>query len=480
MDADGRKCTKEAPGAKWVESRFYTVQIFIDGKPKLVKGYTDKAASAQMGAKMEREKAQGEQGLQDIYKSHRRRTITEHIAEWVAELVQLGRDDAYIAPCKARMERLAKECGWGTLGAISADSFCKWRETAMTNAAHNRKDRSKLVPALMASRSKNHYLITLRTFCRWCIKRKRIGGNPVADVEKVEESGDVRRERRALTAEELQRLLVAIPEHYRLGYQMLMGTGLRRGELLALRWGDVRLNAPHPFIQLRAATTKSKRADALPLREDLAAVLRKAKGDDVDADRVVKVLPRIPTHQKYLAGAGIAWLDDAGRRADIHCLRHSYGTLLSKGGVSPREAMSLMRHTDMRLTMKVYTDPRIFDLTGAVEKLPMNFCTQTNHQAAQATGTDGKASEPNNTSRLPNDTIIGGDGRSESVSSPSAGLGNCLATIGNTADGVVSTISPLIGGDWQQKTPSGGDGVKERAMGVEPTTFGLESRCSAN
>jgi len=189
--------------------------------------------------------------------------------------------------------------------------------------------------------------------------------SPVADVEKADESGDVRRERRALRAEELVKLLEAVPDHYRLGYQMLMATGLRRGELLALRWGDLRLNAPHPIIQLRAATTKSKRADVLPIRADLAELLRKAKADTQDGDAVVSMLPRIPTHRKYLIAAGIPWQDDAGRRADIHCLRHSYGTLLSKGGVSPREVMSLMRHTDLRLTMKVYTNPRIFDLSGA-------------------------------------------------------------------------------------------------------------------
>lgn len=33
--------------------------------------------------------------------------------------------------------------------------------------------------------------------------------------------------------------------------------------------------------------------------------------------------------------------------------------------------MELMRHTDLRLTMRTYTDPRIFDLAGAVEKLPL-------------------------------------------------------------------------------------------------------------
>jgi integrase len=51
-------------------------------------------------------------------------------------------------------------------------------------------------------------------------------------------------------------------------------------------------------------------------------------------------------------------------------LRHSYGSLLAKSGVASRVALALMRHTDMRLTMNIYTDRRIFDLASAVEKLP--------------------------------------------------------------------------------------------------------------
>lgn len=373
IDAGGRKCRKGTPGAKWAESRFWTVQYFLNGKPKMVKGYTDKGASEQLGAKLERAKAQGEQGLVDPYKAHRKRPLTEHVTDWIGELRQLGRDELYVAPCEARLRRLMSECGWRVLGEIDVDSFCKWRESATVNADHNRKDQSTRTIRSMSPRCKNHYLSTLTTFCRWCVKRRRMAVNPMVDIEKVDESSDVRRERRALNADELGNLLDAVPKHYRLGYQMLMGTGLRRGELLALRWGDVRLSAPHPFIQLRAATTKSKRADVVPLRADLADLLRKAKGDAGEGDSVVKILPRVPTHRKYLMAAGIAWCDDAGRRADIHCLRHSFGTLLSKCGVSPREAMSLMRHSDLRLTMKVYTDPRIFDLGGAVEKLPLKL-----------------------------------------------------------------------------------------------------------
>jgi integrase len=393
VDAQGRRCAKGAPGAKWVESRFYTVKLHLPGEqPKFAKGYTDKGASEQLGGKLERAKAQGLEGLVDPYKQHRKRPLAEHIADWIGELRQLGRDEMYIAPCKARLERLADECGWTVLGDIDADSFCKWRESAVGNADHNREDKASRTIRTMGPVTKNHYLSTLKTFCNWCAhrKQKRMATNPVADVEKVKESDDVRRKRRALSVDELRALLDAVPAHYRLEYQVFMGTGLRRAELLALRWSDVRLNAPHPFIQLRAADTKSDRDDVIPLAAHLAELLAKAKGDADEGDRVVKKLPRIPTHKKYLKAAGIPWLDGAGRRADLHALRHSFGTMLSKSGVSPREVMELMRHTDIRLTMKVYTDPRVFDLSGAVEKLPLNFTASPDAQPALATGTDGR------------------------------------------------------------------------------------------
>ena len=69
-------------------------------------------------------------------------------------------------------------------------------------------------------------------------------------------------------------------------------------------------------------------------------------------------------------------------------------------------------HAAMRLTMNVYTDPRIFDMAGA--------------------------SVPGNV---------------------------------GVSDGMMLTLSG--GGDRQQKTPSGMDGVFKRAKGVEPSTFTL-------
>jgi hypothetical protein len=55
---------------------------------------------------------------------------------------------------------------------------------------------------------------------------------------------------------------------------------------------------------------------------------------------------------------------------DVHALRHTLGTLLSKGNVAPRTAQAAMRHSSLDLTMNVYTDPQLLDVAGALERLP--------------------------------------------------------------------------------------------------------------
>ncbi len=83
--------------------------------------------------------------------------------------------------------------------------------------------------------------------------------------------------------------------------------------------------------------------------------------------------------------------DDRGRTLDVHALRTTFGTLLSKGGVAPRTAQAAMRHADIKLTMGVYTDPKLLDVRGALDALPLLPLGggQGEGEALQATGTGG-------------------------------------------------------------------------------------------
>lgn len=153
---------------------------------------------------------------------------------------------------------------------------------------------------------------------------------------------------------------------------------------------------------LNARDEKNRRGSEIPLRTDLAADIRSWLADRLawaqqaarDTDEpILAALPSddalfdvpdglIRIFDRDLVFAGLARIekrggkevvvktDDRGRTIDIHALRHTFGTHLSKAGVPLRTAQAAMRHSDPSLTANVYTDPKLLDVAGAVASLP--------------------------------------------------------------------------------------------------------------
>ena len=191
-----------------------------------------------------------------------------------------------------------------------------------------------------------------------------------------------------------------------------MLTGLRKGELASLTVAHLHLDDAVPFAALDAADEKNREGNDIALRDDLAADLRDWLADKLRrlqeealADRRRRSRPgcrpirRCSTCRTSCARFSTATCaspaspkrDDRGRTLDVHALRHTFGTLLSKGGVAPRTAQAAMRHSKIDLTMNVYTDPRLLDVRGALDALPSLPLSgdQAEGEALQATGTDG-------------------------------------------------------------------------------------------
>ncbi len=57
-------------------------------------------------------------------------------------------------------------------------------------------------------------------------------------------------------------------------------------------------------------------------------------------------------------------------RVDFHSLRHTFGTALAKAGVAPKVAMDLMRHSDINLTMRLYSHTVLTDRASALATVP--------------------------------------------------------------------------------------------------------------
>ncbi len=66
----------------------------------------------------------------------------------------------------------------------------------------------------------------------------------------------------------------------------------------------------------------------------------------------------------------ICYCDHDGLFADFHGLRHLFISSLERAGVTPKMAQTLARHSDIRLTLGVYTHVELDNQTAAIEALP--------------------------------------------------------------------------------------------------------------
>ncbi len=334
--------------------RKYTIDYTgPDGRRMTVPGFPDYEASEQKGRDLERSAARARVGLEVADPGKALTPFSEVLSAWLADLERAGRDDMYRYNMRKLMEKLAAEIGWSTLASIQAGPMASWLQAA------RRKDKSP--------RTLNQYLETARAFVNWCVKRHYLEGNPLTRIDKAETS-DKRRNRRALTLDELQRLLKIAGRH-RLLYLTAAYTGLRKDELRKLEWGDLDLDAPQPCVRLRAPATKARRDEVLPLHPSLVVELRAARPSDAAPQaRVFTRLPKWATYKKHVERAGIEYYVSRGQ-ADFHALRKTFGTMLQRAGVPMRQAMALMRHTDIKLTANIYTDSALLDTAGEVAKI---------------------------------------------------------------------------------------------------------------
>jgi integrase len=356
-----RRSYRDKTSGKLKKCKTYTIEL-SDGQR--VKGYTDRLASERKASELETAIARGEQGLLDLYAEHKRRPLRHHVGDYLAELSTAGRDDKYRYNIERRLTNTFAGCGWATLADVSLDSFSKWRESGPACGGNAGKKGRKA-----SGKTINQYLETARAFLNWCIKRGRIGNNPLTRAEKVAETKV--RAWRALTVDEARRLIATAPEARRIVYLAAMTTGLRRTELADLTWGDVRLDSPTPFLKLKAEKTKARRSDSLALKAELVAELRAIRPER--AAHEAKVFASIPTIEEMredLKAAEIPWHVPGRGYATFHGLRKTLGTFLALAGVPERVAMEQMRLTDRRLLDETYTDSRVFQLADVVEQLP--------------------------------------------------------------------------------------------------------------
>lgn len=284
-----------------------------------------------------------------------KRPLNELLAAFLDDLRAKGRADATAAKYRKTLGKLFGRARWGLLADVTARSFCEWRA------------QSGLSPKTL-----NDLLGALMTFLTWLYHQRFAMENPLVHVQRIDTRATRQQYRRALNADELRRLLTLAPADRRMIYLFAVSTGIRRGEMLGLRWEDVTLDGDKPSVRARASITKNRKDSELPLTLELARLLRSYRPVDMAPFAPVFLcgLPNFRTFRRDLVRAGVPFKDEQDRRIDFHALRVTFCTNLSLAKVDPRTVMALMRHSDLRLTMKTYTDAAQLQLAEAVAKLP--------------------------------------------------------------------------------------------------------------
>jgi integrase len=371
--------------------KYYTRLTDADGIKRTIPLFRDKTASQQRAAQLQKEIELARAGVVDRYKEHRKTSLIEHLKQYKASLLNKGTTDKQACLVYNRASAVIQGCGFVYFSDISASKVQAY-------LAERRRDG-------LGIRSSNYYLQAMKQFCRWLMADNRAAENPLAYLKGQNANTDIRHARRSLEPDEIRRLLEATavaPKRYgmtgyerSLLYRFAAETGLRANEVRSLKVGD--FDFDNRTVTVKAGYSKRRREDGQPLRLDTAALLQeffkvKMKNAKAFGGTCKQLTKRTSDMIKAdLAEAEIPYVDGAGRYADFHSLRHTTGSLLAASGVHPKVAQSIMRHSDINLTMSRYTHTLTGQEAQAVAGLPDLSLPSSQKQIA--TGTNDKSAD---------------------------------------------------------------------------------------
>lgn len=360
---------------------------------------TDKLAAQALLNDLVKNEERKKAGLVDPCEGQRKRPLKEHLADFKKYLQNKNVTPKQVYTATSQIQKMFDSCKWKMIKDISA--------TDALNFLGAQREAGK------SAQTYNHYLKSAKQFTRWLVRDRRSAVDALAHLSKLNVSIDRRHDRRALSPEEFQLLVAAAyrgrpietisgPDRAMM-YVLAAWTGFRKGEIGSLTLRSFRLDDEPPTATVAACFSKRKRQDTQILHPEVVRLFRdwvamKPKlGPD---DLLFPISGKVPggterkTHKmmhRDLEAARNAWIseastpleqtareqsdflkycDDNGLFADFHSNRHLFITSLERANLSPKMAQTLARHSDIRLTLGVYTHVGLQDQSAAIRSLP--------------------------------------------------------------------------------------------------------------
>jgi integrase len=224
----------------------------------------------------------------------------------------------------------------------------------------------------------------LRTMLRWGVSHELIGSNPLSKLKPLPHHSP--KEGRALSPEEVSRLLAHSPQPWRDIWYAYLVTGLRKAELANLRFADI--DWDNRELIVRGGLSKNHRERRIPIDNGLWEILKKQAAGRKDRQPGVGKTPALTAQTQarlsrdhvfvtrqntpvtHRSGSYEAFMrcckrasiqtqthDGEGRlieHVDLHSLRRTFATNLIAGGADPKSVQELLGHRTLDMTMRIY------------------------------------------------------------------------------------------------------------------------------
>jgi integrase len=431
---DGQRVTKDTLGAvRTVEESRKWYGRYVGGKGEEVRVplAESKDVARRMLNKLRADEQLERVGIKDAYAGQRRVPVPEHLEDFRRFLAIKGNSPGHINKTVSSCRKIIEACKFDTLDDIkpspvvdflanlaeraparvelTKDWYTKTEAVALLDihpdslgrllrlaglhgkgAGKARRYPREALAALQdrlcrgpGISARNHYLTAIKSFTRWLRRDQRMPNNLLEHLQKQNADVDIRHPRRALPKDAFVRFVqaTAAGKTFRgltgrdrlLLYTLAAHTGFRVEELASLCRASFDLDRTPATVTVEAAYSKHRRRDVQPLRSDVAKLVRPFLAGKPRRQRLWPgswFWSGAEMVRSDLAAAGLPYEDEDGRCFDFHALRGQFISALAASGVHPKVAQVLARHSTITLTMDYYTHLDVFNVAGALDKLP--------------------------------------------------------------------------------------------------------------
>lgn len=241
--------------------------------------------------------------------------------------------------------------------ALGSSSLCDMSRAQIEGCLSNLRQKGYAGATLRDVRA------TLSTVLRTAVERGYLGKNPAHGI-RIRDT-NAKPMRRIYSPVQVRQLLTELAEPCRTVVLLAVLTGMRIGEILALRWKRVDLlrstiEIAETFSDGQFGSPKTRSSNrVIPMSSALRSVLETYRAGalrNAPDDLVFCTSKGTPLNSKNLYNRVLAPACDRIKqpRVSWHSFRHTHATQLAESGESLKTAQALLGHSDLETTLNTY------------------------------------------------------------------------------------------------------------------------------